>query len=250
MPTVYIWMPNDEHKYGHVSLETDKYYTSIWPRGDIKRNKQQMQALVGGVDADIIYHRDYDYFLEGKRQPIVLKLHHISDDKINKVYEALLTYNGIDPRDVTLNAAERQIEQFQLFQKDDYRPEKPLSRTRYALMSFKAAPILLDAMYESMSNRDSGWSFQQEMIRREERRLFRERILSTKRERFYDDPQSCTLFALHLLESAIDTSVFDSQYEGIKLSLLVPGFKNILETYYMEGYKPEPKKDEGSCTFL
>ena len=248
MPTVYIWMPNGEHKYGHVSLETDKYYTSIWPRGNIKRNKQQMQALVDGVDADIIYHRDYDYFLEGKRQPIVLKLHHISDDKINKVYEALLTYNGIDPRDVTLNAAERQIEQFQLFQKDDYIPEKPLSRTRYALMSFKAVPILLLAMFPpgdadwSSSSHEYGDSFRQD--------FFQQEILSIKRERFYDDPQSCTLFALHLLESAIDTSVFDSKYEEIKLSLDVPNFKNILETYYKEGYKPEPKKDEGSCTFL
>jgi len=134
---VYVWMPAEGNPYGHVAMETDRYYMSFWPRGDIKADGEGLKAAGEGVDADIVYHRDLDFHLEGRRKPEVINLpvNKVKDSAINDVLERFLRDNNVDPADVTLEAAERKIVDFLRTSSFDDRPEKQLSLTRYAYLS-------------------------------------------------------------------------------------------------------------------
>ena len=50
---VYVWMPAEGNPYGHVAMETDRYYMSFWPRRDIKAGGEGLKAAAIGVDADV-----------------------------------------------------------------------------------------------------------------------------------------------------------------------------------------------------
>ena len=128
---VYVWLPAEGNRYGHVALETDRYYASFWPRGDIKADGETVQAATSGVDADLVYHRDLDYHLEGRRLPEQVVLPGVSDAAVNDVLERFFRDNDVVPEDVTLEAAEAQVEKFLSTRHSDDRPEKRLSRTRY-----------------------------------------------------------------------------------------------------------------------
>merc|ERR1712243_413169 len=134
---VYVWMPAEGNTYGHVALETDRYYMSFWPRRDIKASGECPKAAAIGVDADIVYHRDLDFYLEGRRKPEVINLpvNKVKDSAINDVLERFLRDNNVDPADVTLEAAERKIDDFLRTDSFDDRPEKQLSLTRYSYLS-------------------------------------------------------------------------------------------------------------------
>ena len=134
---VYVWLPAEGNTYGHVALETDRYYMSFWPRGDIKADGEVVKAAARGVDADIVYHRDLDFHLEGKREPEVINLpvNKVKDSAINDVLERFLRDNNVDPADVTLEAAERKIDDFLRTGSFDDHPQKQLSLTRYAYVS-------------------------------------------------------------------------------------------------------------------
>ena len=132
---VYVWLPAEGNTYGHVALETDRYYMSFWPRGNIKADGEGLKAAGEGVDADIVYHRDLDFHLEGKRKPGVIDLpYKVKDSAINNVLERFLRDNGVDPEDVTLEAAERKIQDFLRTGSDEDWPVKELSKTRYTYL--------------------------------------------------------------------------------------------------------------------
>jgi len=134
---VYVWMPAEGNPYGHVAMETDRYYMSFWPRGNIKADGEGLKAAGEGVDADIVYHRDLDFHLEGKREPEVIDLpvNKVKDSAINDVLERFLRDNNVDPADVTLEAAERKIDDFLRTGSFDDHPQKQLSLTRYSYLS-------------------------------------------------------------------------------------------------------------------
>jgi len=130
----YIWRPSEGNKYGHVSLETDRYYASFWPRGNIKGDGEFIRAATVGVDADIVYHRDLDRFLEGRRRPEEIFWPRVSDADVNRVLEKFFDDNGVEPEDVTLEAAERKIQDFLRTGNDEDWPVKKLSKTRYTYL--------------------------------------------------------------------------------------------------------------------
>ena len=126
MPTVYIWYPDKDHPYGHAALQTDKYYISFWPDGDVKNDLGVARAVAGkGVPASLVFHPELDRFYEGIRLPTGrYEIVGATDEAINLVYEEFLHYNGIDPEDVTLQASEQLIEKSE-------KPEVSLPETKY-----------------------------------------------------------------------------------------------------------------------
>ena len=225
MPTVNIWMPDKEHTYGHVSIETKRYYMSFWPRGDIKADRDVLQAATVGVDAGIVYHRDRDYHLEGKRLPERVVLERVPDEALDRVYQEFLKHNGVDPDDVTVEAAERVIQTLLRTGDQGDRLEKDLQRTLYTYLPTR---LPYDAFGPFRKAFDSVTS------------LFGLKYLSSHREecfpipphwiKFYSEPQSCTSFVLNLIGSVVD----DSAVENVRdLVLTVPKFRDALVQYYV-----------------
>jgi hypothetical protein len=134
MPTVYIWCPDKDHPYGHAALQTDKYYISFWPDGDVKDS--ELGASLIRVPASLVFHPELDRFYEGIRLPTGrYEIVGATDEAINLVYEEFLHYNGINPANVTLEAAEK------LFEKGDVEPEVSVSKTKYAVVPDKNLPV-------------------------------------------------------------------------------------------------------------
>jgi len=225
-------MPAGENRYGHVSLETSRYYLSVWPRGDIKERGESVQAATTGVDADVVYHRDLDYYLESKRTPEIIALDQIPDKDVNSLLEDFLRYNDINPADVTLEAAERKIEAFLRTENVDDWPVKKLSKTRYRYVG-KGLHQLGDFWHEDAVQRNAAidaWA---------------------RLGKFYWNPQSCTSFVLNVIEGVVDASqrqlwaTVTPKERARIVMLTVENFREILDEYYIQ----KPKTNDGCVIF-
>ncbi len=38
-PLLRAWLPKGSNKYGHVTLQTNKYYMSFWPKGRVGKKE-------------------------------------------------------------------------------------------------------------------------------------------------------------------------------------------------------------------
>lgn len=87
---VFIWRADDNgNKYGHAAMQTDKYYISFWPEG----NKKAVDAIpwfTSTLKGALIFHRNFDKYLEGNRDPVTYKIPEIPDAIINEIYEKFL----------------------------------------------------------------------------------------------------------------------------------------------------------------
>jgi hypothetical protein len=107
MPIVLIWLPEGfSNKYGHASLQTDKYYISFWP---LEGKRELSEASVTGrLHFQELVDWDNEGSPEKPRGPNSQhEIVNVTNDAINYEYEKFLRYNKIDPEEVTLEAASR-----------------------------------------------------------------------------------------------------------------------------------------------
>jgi hypothetical protein len=162
MPVVMIWEPDDDNKYGHAAVQTDKYHMSFWP----KQMKYLKLVVSGGVTAELVYHNLEDKERETDRIPNMYDIKNTTDAQINRVYEDFLEYNGVDCESVTLERG-----------KEMHNSKKdaciPLSKTKYNFRTH-------------LSRRKPGdkvlWLFEQDM--------------------YYTWPLNCVSFVYHMIEYA------------------------------------------------
>jgi hypothetical protein len=129
MPTVYIWYPDKNNPYGHASLQTDKYHISFWPDGDVKQDYNVAMAAIPGIPGALVFHHELDRSLEENQLPTAMyELYNSTDGAINRIHEEFLRYNGIDPEDVTLEAAEELVNERE-------KPRKSVRKTRYTFVA-------------------------------------------------------------------------------------------------------------------
>ena len=227
MPTVLIWSPDEENKYGHAALQTSKYHMSFWPDGSIgkifktrDRNYTALEAL-DGIPACIVFHQDYDYILEGRRPATnQYNIVNATDEDINSVYEEFLHYNGINPKTVTLERAEELIEQSQ----DPTNCEVSLAKTKYSYV----ADLVRDKR-----KKKSAW----------------QTFLHGANYPFYHEKQSCVSFCFNIIEMADPNPAVcytsprhhDEAYTGDTSRAYdhrVPWFENdIVKKYWLPGCK-------------
>jgi hypothetical protein len=83
MPTVYIWYPDKDNKYGHASLQMDKYHISFWPDGDLEELLGS-KPIHNRVPGCLVFHQELDRSNEGNRLPTgIYKISKVSDEAIN-----------------------------------------------------------------------------------------------------------------------------------------------------------------------
>jgi hypothetical protein len=160
--TVFIW-PNEEGAYGHVGLQTDKYYVSFWPNVN-KHEIRDMASLQDGVLAALIFHKQLDDNAEKNPNP---RSHHISSryvscSDVNHQIEKFLRFNDVCPENYTLEEIEKQVENTG----DHQCAKAELSNTKYLF-----TPKLVD--YKKWGSSD-----------------------------WYNEPQSCVSFCYNIVESA------------------------------------------------
>ena len=126
MPTIFIWYPDRDHPYGHAALQTAKYHISFWPDGDVKEELDAIRTAINGVPASLHFHHELDRHYEGNRLPTgSYEIDNATDNTINDIYEEFLEYNGIDPANVTMEAAKKLIDKKK-------KPEATVSKTPYS----------------------------------------------------------------------------------------------------------------------
>jgi hypothetical protein len=147
MPIVYIWSPKiGTNPYGHAALQTDKYHISFWPDGDVKEELGVVKTALVGVDASLVFHPELDRYYEGKRRPTgEYEIVNVTNEAINGIHEEFLHYNGINPADVTLEAAEELVDAFEL-KVGEARPEMSVSRTPYSYIAIVEEKTMFDTM--------------------------------------------------------------------------------------------------------
>jgi hypothetical protein len=239
-PVVLIWEPNSpENRFGHAAIRTKNYHISLWPDGNYK-DLEPLKNEKGGVTGSLVFHQNYDKFLEEGREPTQFVINYVSMDQIEKLYEKFLNYNDIRPDKVSLKKGEEYCK----------RGEKPEMVLRKSLYSFYGC------FYES----EGGGLFPKKKFK------FRE---------FYTVQQSCTTFCMNFLlncgaydhseifEKLIEENIIwheslfdiDINTEPLKANLMVPNvfgeivnifkygiitvpfFKTILEKEFK--YEPE-----------
>jgi hypothetical protein len=218
MPIVYIWSPDEENKYGHASLQTDKYHISFWPNGSVKRDFGVWETAFDGVEAALFFHQELDRYYEGNRKATAMyQIVNATDEAINRVHEEFLHYNGIEPEEVTLEAAEKITEK-----KEE--PMKTVSKTKYSFVA--------DLVRDKRKTK-SKW----------------ETFLHGENIPFYHEKQSCVSFCFNTIEMAdpnprvcfVDARPHNSAemgYDNREADHRVPWFeKEIVKKYWLGGCK-------------
>jgi hypothetical protein len=98
---------------------TNLYYISFWPACDGKRFADVSKTSVDGC---LHFHVKEDFKEEGNLDPTQHKIVNVTNQQINKEYVKFLKYNGINPEEVSLAAAENKTDECQ----------RKLARTRYS----------------------------------------------------------------------------------------------------------------------
>jgi hypothetical protein len=187
---------------------------SLWPDGDCKKDYGYLKTFFAGVDASIVFHHNYDYYLEGKRDPLRFEIDYCSMKNINELYEEMLDYNDITYDNVTLERGDDIILQ-------NKRPEMSLKRSLY---SFEGPYLKGFSPYNKSSIQSTADLF-----------LIKEPVRD-----FYKYKQSCTTFCMNLLLNSGAFDVFDepitSQFNPgnkvldlIEQIIEVNSFKNLIE---------------------
>ncbi|RMZ97385.1 hypothetical protein BpHYR1_028700 [Brachionus plicatilis] len=125
-PKSILWLPADENKFGHATIQTNSYHMSFWPDGDVKLDYGLLRTFTFGIPGSIVFHHDRDYSLENKREPIVIELTNFSNRRLNETYEQLLHYNDITPDRVTIERGDDLVMR-------KIPPEISLKRSLYSL---------------------------------------------------------------------------------------------------------------------
>ena len=109
-PVVMIWPHDKDNKYGHAALQTDKYHISFWPEKNLRNNRGQKSKAGSanfGCKGSIVFYHQYDAVLEEGREPNLLPIDTVTNEKINEWYEKFLQYNEIDRHEVTLETGQQ-----------------------------------------------------------------------------------------------------------------------------------------------
>jgi hypothetical protein len=96
---------------------TNLYYITFWPACDGKRIADVSKTSVDGF---LHFHVKEDFKEEDNLDKIV----NVTNHQINKEYVTFLKYNGINPEEVSLAAAENKTDECQ----------RKLARTRYSFV--------------------------------------------------------------------------------------------------------------------
>ncbi|XP_046461447.1 uncharacterized protein LOC124207856 [Daphnia pulex] len=90
MPTVYIWYPDKNNRYGHAALQTDKYHISFWSEQDVKDCGKGTAATVG-IPGSLVIHQKRDMELEGNRLPTATyQIVTVTNEAINRIHEEFI----------------------------------------------------------------------------------------------------------------------------------------------------------------
>nr|CAH0113619.1 unnamed protein product [Daphnia galeata] len=119
-PIVLIWLPYGENTFGHAALLTDEYYISFWPSKGKRIAEISKTSAVGRLH----FHVKEDFEAEGNRVPTLHEIVNVTNQQINDEYVQFLVYNGINPTEVSLAAAENLTGQWRM----------DLARTSYSFV--------------------------------------------------------------------------------------------------------------------
>lgn len=125
-PKSIIWLPANENKFGHATIQTNRYHMSLWPDGDVKADYGSLRTFTFGIPGSLVFHHDRDYALENKREPVIIELTNFSNRRLNETYECFLHYNDITPDRVTIDRGNDLVLRREL-------PEITLKRSLYSL---------------------------------------------------------------------------------------------------------------------
>ena len=200
-----IWEPKKPNNpFGHAAIQTNTYHMSLWPDGDCKEDFGYAQTLVAGVDGSLVFHHQWDYQLEGKREPLQYNIDYCSMKEVEELYEEMLDFNDITHDKVTLDSGNEIITQ-------NKTPEISLKKSAYSFEGKYLKPKSLINYYEFEPIRD-----------------------------FYKHKQSCTTFCMNLL---LNSGAFDPKSHFIDLISSADGngifrvqhFKTIIEKKFKFG---------------
>ena len=237
-PIVLIWLPYGKNTFGHAALLTDEYYISFWPSKGKRIAEISKTSAVGRLH----FHVKEDFEAEGNRVPTLHEIVNVTNQQINDEYVQFLVYNGINPTEVSLAAAENLTGQWRM----------DLARTSY---SFVGNVIVEKGKKRKFS--DLLFCFERCLTPGWGNNTF---CLDCKKQSvpveclFYHKPQSCVSFCFNLIEMAdpkplvclIEARknhslwpVLDSLL-GMCLEISVPNFEeHIVKKYWLKGCKRE-----------
>jgi hypothetical protein len=220
-----IWEPKKPNNpFGHAAIQTNTYHMSLWPDGDCKEDFGYIQTFLYGVKGSLVFHHNFDYVLEGKREPLQYNIEYCSMKDVDVLYEEMLEFNDITPDKVTLDSGNEIINRGE-------KPEISLDKSKY---SFKGKYLVektigrLDPIKSLLPKWFPKWN---EPI-----------------HHFYIRQQSCTTFCMNLL---LNSGAFDQEsnlYEEIvKMGTMigkdlldgileVPEFKTFIENKFKFPY--------------
>jgi hypothetical protein len=164
MSKIVIWMPRDKKEVGHVAISTNAYYVSFWPARCLEKDGKHIGSIADAAvfvldvhKGRLVFNQDFEKIdeddpnkdYEEESDP---KYEHeidaakVSNEDLNAVIEEFLRYNGIDPEDVTLAKGKEKYREFKQLAaslpqeeakliKDDQKPVKSLSKTKYSIVT-------------------------------------------------------------------------------------------------------------------
>jgi hypothetical protein len=239
-----IWLPEGKNTLGHAALQTDKYYISLWPlRG------KHFRCSESSITGCLHIHEHSDWVEEGSsgnlRGPTSrYEIANVTNEAINHVYEELLCYNKINPKEVTLEAAERKsfgLRRIEL-------PETRYSLIGCVIVDKRIEKRYSDLLYFCQRCLASGWG-NIDICRQCIRKATTYKLTRVNCP-FYHKPQSCVSMCFNLIEMADpsplvclvearnNTKKFLSSLsvDDICLQITVPNFeKNVVQKYWIEG---------------
>lgn len=178
MPTVYIWSPDENNRFGHAALQTDKYHISFWSEQDVKDCGKGKAATVG-IPGSLVIHQQLDMELEGNRLPTATyQIDTVTNEAINRIHEEFLLYNKIHPADVTMEAAEKLLD-------ENKTPEVPVGKTPYSYLADIRGQISMFDLVQPAN------------------------LINTGKPPWYHSKQSCLSLCYHMILNA------DPQSQGI-----------------------------------
>jgi hypothetical protein len=194
MPTVYIWSPDENSRYGHAALQTDKYHISFWSEEAVA-DCGKMRTVTEGIPGSLVFHQKRDMELEENRLPTATyQIGSVTNEAINRIHEEFLLYNKIHPADVTMEAAEKLLE-------DKKTPEVLVGKTPYTFVvdirgQLSVCDVLLAVIHWYTSTRTGG-------------SLLPANLVITGKPPWYHSKQSCLSLCYHMIQNA------DPQSQGI-----------------------------------
>jgi len=112
---VMVWNPPNAFNLGHMAIQTEDYYASIWPAGDYIQMKS-WRALENPVAASLVIHMERDVELEGCEPDEVFEItENALDPYVNQAIKLFLLQNDIDPNWIKLHRVQARIQELESF---------------------------------------------------------------------------------------------------------------------------------------